>query len=241
MLAVETVLKYYFAVVTVAGGLAVLLGTKYTVREWRELPEVKWLAPSLAMGLLALVLASTTELPALLLGNWVLLAITAGIAEESVKLLPLKLYGGSKWFIRWKLVVGTALWLGIIEGAAYTAGIVALGENWYMGVVRLILVGFHTLWAVISVGVLLGESGPRRFAGLTFSTIAHAFYDMPALMALGGYSGEIVAVPAMVSTALMLLTPLMVRKSIELVRGEGMGQKKVEEKLELTEEFTSSP
>ncbi|WP_297477977.1 hypothetical protein [Thermococcus sp.] len=220
MLTVEVILKYYFATVTVLGGLVVLLGTKYTLRTWRGLPKTKWLAPSLAMALLALILASTAELPALILGNWILLALIAGVAEESVKLLPIKLYRELENWGKWKLVIGTAFLLGLIEGVLYTSAIVLFGENIYLALVRIVLIGFHTIWAVVSAGFLLGHTGPRRFSGLAFAILAHAFYDMPTLAGFGGYSANAVAAVVVVSTVFMLLTPAMVKRAAELVRTE---------------------
>lgn len=39
MIPVERILEYYFGIVIVLGGLVILLGAKYTLQAWRELPE----------------------------------------------------------------------------------------------------------------------------------------------------------------------------------------------------------
>ena len=96
---------------------------------------------------------------------------------------------------------------------------VILGENVYIAVVRVVLVGFHTLWAVISAGFLLGQKGPGRFFGLAFAILAHAFYDMPPLAGFSGYSAEAMGAVAVVSTAFMLLTPVMVKRATGLLEG----------------------
>ncbi len=212
----ERAIEYYFAIISVLGSLVVLLGIKYTLRRWRSFPETGWVPQAIAMGILGLVLASFIELPAMLLKAWVALAFLAGMAEEGVKLLPLKFFEGLDGWARWKLVVGAGFFLGLIEGIFYTVGIFVLGQEWYLVIVRLVLIGLHTIWAVISVGFLLGESGPRRFTGLVFSMAAHALYDLPSLAVLQGYSGNTVAYLAGLSTGFLLVTPLMVRKATEV-------------------------
>jgi hypothetical protein len=212
----ERVIEYYFAVVSLLGGLAVLLGIKYTLKRWRSLPETTWKVPAFSMGLLALVLASIIELPVMLLREWVVLAFAAGLGEETVKLLPLKFFRRSSGWVKWKLVIGTGFFLGLIEGIFYTAGIFAMGQPAYMVAVRLVLIGLHTVWAVISVGFLLGETGLKRLRGLAFSMITHALYDLPPLAVTQGYSGNAVAYLVGISTGFLLVTPLMAKKAVEL-------------------------
>ncbi|ASJ08032.1 hypothetical protein A3L11_01835 [Thermococcus siculi] len=212
----ERVIDYYFSIIAVLGTLVVFLSVKYTLRRWRSFPETGWKVRALSMGILGLVLASLVELPAMLLRAWVALAFVAGLAEESVKLIPLKFFENLDGWARWKLVVGTGLFLGLIEGIFYTAGIFVLGQPAYLVVVRLVLIGLHTIWAAVSVGFLLGETGVKRFYGLAFSVIAHALYDLPSLAAIQGYSGDTVAYLAGLSTVFLLVTPLMAKKATEV-------------------------
>ena len=212
----ERVIDYYFSVIAVLGTMVVFLSVKYTLRRWRSFPETGWKARAFSMGILGLVLASLIELPAMLLRAWVALAFVAGLAEESVKLTPLKFFENLEGWARWKLVVGTGLFLGLIEGIFYTAGIFVLGQPAYLVVVRLILIGLHMIWAAVSVGFLLGETGVKRFYGLAFAVMAHALYDLPSLAVIQGYSGNVVAYLAGLSTGFLLVTPLMVRRATEL-------------------------
>lgn len=216
---VERVIEYYFGVVVVVGGLSVLLGVKCTLRTWRRFPEVRWLGRAFGMGLLALILASILELPVLLLGSGLALAAAAGLVEESVKLLPLAFFRDAQKWEKWKLVAGTGFFLGLIEGLAYTMGIIALGESLYLAGVRVVLVGLHTVWAVVSAGFLLSGRRWKRFRGLAFSMAAHAVYDLPPLAAIEGLPVEVVTSLAAISTAFMLVTAAMVEKAAKLATG----------------------
>ncbi len=216
MLTPERVLEYYFAIVIVVGGLSTLLGIKYTLQMWRSFPESKWIGRSFGMGLFVLVLASFIEVPFLFLPFRAPLAVAAGVTEETLKLLPLKIFRWAEKWEKWKLVVGTAFFLGLIEAVGYIAGIILLGQPLYLVGVRLILVGMHTVWAVVTVGFLLTEKGLSRFKGLAFSIIAHTLYDLPPLAITDGVSGNTVAYLAGLSTGFLLLTPLVVRKATEV-------------------------
>ncbi|QDA32171.1 hypothetical protein FH039_12010 [Thermococcus indicus] len=243
----EKVIEYYFGIITVVGGPSVLLSIKYTLRRWRSLPESGWKVPGFAFGILGLVIASFLEAPLLFLKTWIALAFAAGIIEESVKLLPLKFFGRSPEWERWKLVIGAGLFLGVVEGIFYTAGIFALNQEPYLVAVRIVLMGLHTVWAAISVGFLLGETGWKRFSGLAFSMMAHTLYDLPSLAMVDGYSGSVIAYLAGLSTGFLLATQLMAKKAAELVgrlvpkEDEETGE--VRENVEETEEnkITSSP
>ena len=217
MLTPERALEYYFAIVIVVGGLSTLLGIKYTLRTWRSFPESKWLEKSIGTGFLILVLASFIEGPFLLLPIKTPLAVAAGLSEEILKLLPLKLFAWAEKWEKWKLVVGTAFFLGLIEAVGYIAGIILLAQPLYLVGVRLVLVGMHTVWAVVTVGFLLTEKGLSRFKGLAFSIIAHTLYDIPPLAITDGVSGNTVAYLAGLSTGFLLVTPLVVRKATEVV------------------------
>ncbi|NJE29976.1 hypothetical protein E3E38_02785 [Thermococcus sp. 18S1] len=247
MLTPEKVIEYYFGIITVVGGLSVLLAVKYTLRRWRSFPESGWKVQSFALGILGLVVASFLEAPLLFLNTWIALAFAAGIIEESVKLLPLKFFGHSPEWERWKLVIGAGLFLGVVEGIMYTAGIFALNQEPYLVAVRIVLMGLHTIWAAISVGFLLGERGWKRFTGLAFSMIAHALYDLPSLAMVDGYSGTVVAYLAGLSTGFLLVTPLMAKKAAEmagrLVPEEDEESSEVQENIEETgeNEVTSWP
>ncbi|WP_258083593.1 PrsW family glutamic-type intramembrane protease [Thermococcus thermotolerans] len=245
MLTPERVIGYYFGVITIAGGLSVLLAVRYTLRRWRSFPESGWKVQSFAIGVLGLIIASILEAPLLFLKTWVALAFAAGIVEESVKLLPLKFFERSQEWEKWKLVIGTGLFLGVVEGIMYTAGIFALNQPAYLVGVRLVLVGLHTVWAAITIGFLLGETGWKRFTGLAFSMIAHALYDLPPLAVADGYPGTVVAYLAGLSTGFLIVTPLMAKKAAELAgrlvpeKDEGTGE--VPENIEETEEISASP
>ena len=225
MVPLERVLNYYFSVVIVVGGLSLLLSIKYVLRTWRTLQRSNWIPLGLAFGLMALILASLLEAPVLLLRVWVLLALVAGVVEESVKLLPLAFQRASSVWEKWKLVIGTGLFLGLLEGIMYGAAIIVLGQEPYLLGIRAILIGFHTVWAAITAGYLLGTTGARRFVGLAFSMTAHALYDLPPLAILQGFSSQEVILLAALSTAFMLATPLMARESSRKIgespRGEG--------------------
>ncbi|ACJ17004.1 hypothetical membrane protein, conserved [Thermococcus onnurineus NA1] len=234
MLTVERVIEHYFAVVIIVGGLSLPLGIKHTLRAWRTLPEVGWRGRSFGMGLLALVLASFLELPILLLESWLALAFTAGLVEETIKLLPLGFFRDSPGWEKWKLVIGTGLFLGLMEGILYTAGIIVLEEDVYLIGVRAVLIGLHTVWAAISIGFLLGGSGWERFYGLAFSMAAHTLYDLPPLAVVQGLSAGAVAVLGAVSTAFMLATPIMAKRAAELA----LKLAPEEEREELASEFT---
>jgi len=216
MLTPEKVIEYYFGIITVVGGLSVLLAVKYTLQRWRSFPESGWKGPSFALGILGLVIASVLEAP-FLFGKVIALAFAAGIIEESVKLLPLRFFERSPKWEKWKLVIGAGLFLGVVEGIMYTAGIFALNKPAYLVGVRIVLMGLHTIWAAISVGFLLGERGWKRFVGLAFSMVAHALYDLPPLAVVEGYSGTVVAYLAGLSTGFLLVTPLMAKRAAELV------------------------
>ncbi|ASJ06096.1 hypothetical protein [Thermococcus pacificus] len=239
MLTPERAIEYYFAIISVLGSLVVLLSIKYTLRRWRSFPETGWVPQAIAMGVLGLALASIIELPAMLLKAWVTLAFLAGMTEESVKLLPLRFFGSFDGWARWKLVIGTGLFFGLIEGIFYTTWIFALGQEWHLIIVRLVLIGLHTIWAAISVGFLLGGNGLKRFTGLAFSMVAHALYDLPSLAVLQSYSGNTVAYLAGLSTGFLLITPLMARKTAELT-GALVPAEEKEEDPEV-ETFTFSP
>lgn len=176
-----------------------------------------WIGISFALGLLALVIASFIEAPFLLLQIWILLAFVAGVTEEAVKLLPMMFYRNSPAWERWKLIMGTGLFLGLIEGFLYSTAIVVIGQEAYLIGVRVALVGFHTLWAVITAGFMLGGEGLGRLRGLAFSMMAHALYDLPPLAIVQGVSGELVMLSAIASTGTMLLTPLMVKESVRRI------------------------
>ena len=239
MLTPERALEYYFAIVIVVGGLSTLLGIKYTLRRWRSFPESKWLGKSLGTGFLTLVLASFIEGPFLLLPLKTPLAVAAGLSEETLKLLPLKLFAWAEKWERWKLVVGTAFFLGLIEAVGYIAGIVLMGQPLYLVGVRLVLVGMHTVWAVVSVGFLLTEKGLSRFKGLAFSIVAHTLYDLPPLAITDGVSGDVMLALSALSATFMLLTPIMAKSSTERA-GELIPVKEELEEEDL-EGFTSSP
>lgn len=243
----EKVIGYYFGIITVVGGLSVLLAIKYTLQRWRSFPESGWKVQSFALGILGLIIASVLEAPLLFLKTWIALAFAAGIIEESVKLLPMKFFERSPEWEKWKLVIGAGLFLGVVEGISYTAGIFALNQPAYLVGVRIVLMGLHAIWAAISVGFLLGERGWKRFAGLAFSMIAHALYDLPSLAMVDGYSGTVVAYLAGLSTGFLLVTPLMAKKAAELagrlVPEEDKESGEARENVEKTEEneVTSSP
>ncbi|CAD5245168.1 PrsW family glutamic-type intramembrane protease [Thermococcus camini] len=245
MLTPEKVIGYYFGIITVVGGLSVLLAVKYTLQRWRSFPESGWKVQGFALGILGLVIASVLEAPLLFLKTWVALAFAAGIIEESVKLLPLKFFERSPEWEKWKLVIGAGLFLGVIEGIMYTAGIFALNQEPYLVAVRIVLMGLHTIWAAISVGFLLGERGWKRFTGLAFSMIGHALYDLPSLAMVDGYSGTVVAYLAGLSTGFLLVTPLMANKAAELagklVPGKDEETEKIREDAGETEEISASP
>ncbi|NJE60744.1 PrsW family glutamic-type intramembrane protease [Thermococcus sp. 21S7] len=247
MLTPEKVIEYYFGIITVVGGLSVLLAVKYTLRRWRSFPKNGWKVGSFATALVGLIVASLLETPLLFLKTWIALAFAAGIIEESVKLLPMKFFERSPEWEKWRLVIGAGLFLGIIEGLMYTAGIFALNQPAYLVGVRIVLAGLHATWAAITIGFLLGERGWKRFTGLAFSMIAHALYDLPSLAMVDGYPGTVVAYLAGLSTGFLLVTPLMAKKAAEmagrLVPEEGEGQDEVPENIEETEEneVTSSP
>ena len=240
MLTPEKVIEYYFGIVTLVGGISVLLAVKYTLQRWRSFPESGWRVQSFALGVLGLIMASILEAPLLFLKTWIALAFAAGIIEESVKLLPMKFFGRSPEWEKWKLVIGTGLFLGIVEGIMYTAGIFALNQEPYLVAVRVVLMGLHTIWAAVSIGFLLGETGWKRLAGLAFSMAAHALYDLPPLAVADGYSGTVVAYLAGLSTGFLLVTPLMAKKAAELaeklVPEEGEETGEVGENAEKTEE-----
>jgi RsiW-degrading membrane proteinase PrsW (M82 family) len=240
MLTPERVIEYYFGIITVVGGLSVLLAIRYTLQRWRSFPESGCKVPSFALGLLGLVMASILEAPLLFLKTWIALAFAAGMIEESVKLLPLKFFERSPEWERWKLVIGAGLFLGIVEGIFYTAGIFALNQPVYLVGVRIVLMGLHATWAAISVGFLLGETGWKRFTGLAFSMIAHTLYDLPSLAMVDEYSGNVIAYLAGLSTGFLLATPLMAKRAAELagklVPEEGEETDEVRENGEETEE-----
>jgi len=243
MLTPHRALEYYFAIVIVVGGLCTLVGIKYTLRRWRSFPETRWLGRSFGTGLLALVLASFIEAPFLFMPVKTLLAFGAGTAEEFMKLLPLKLFRDAEEWEKWKLVVGTAFFLGLLEAIGYIAGIIALKQPLYLMGVRFVLIGMHTVWAVITVGFLLTGSGLSRFKGLAFSILAHALYDVPPLALADGTSGETILGLSALSTLFILLTPIMAKKSTEKAAllipiEEETGEETGEEE---TEEITSSP
>ncbi|ASJ13341.1 PrsW family glutamic-type intramembrane protease [Thermococcus thioreducens] len=245
MLTPEKVIEYYFGIITAVGGLSVLLAVKYTLQRWRSFPESGWKVQSFAIGVLGLILASILEAPFLFLGTWIALAFAAGIIEESVKLLPLKFFERSQEWERWKLVIGTGLFLGVVEGIMYTAGIFTLNQPAYLVGVRIVLMGLHTIWAAITAGFLLGERGWKRFAGLLFSMIAHTFYDLPPLAMVDGYSGTVVAYLAGLSAGFLIVTPLMAKRAAELAGRlaprEDEGRGGVPENIEETEEISASP
>ncbi|NJD98526.1 hypothetical protein E3E26_01760 [Thermococcus sp. LS1] len=238
MLTAERAIEYYFAIVVIVGGLSVLLGVKYTLRTWRDLPKAGWRGRSFGLGLLALILASFLELPVLLLESWLALAFTAGFIEEIIKLLPLGFFRNSPGWEKWKLVIGTGLFLGLMEGILYIAGIIALGEDVYLISVRAVLIGLHTVWAAISIGFLLGGSGWGRFYGLAFSMAAHTLYDLPPLAVVQGLSAGAVAILGAVSTAFMLATPLMAKRAARLALKLVPEEESEEETEEPTSEFT---
>lgn len=236
MLAPEKVIEYYFGTVVVLGGIAILLGIKYTLERWRSFPPGKWAVQSFAVSILALVAASLIEAPTILAGSMVMLAFAAGFSEELVKLLPMKLFQGSPGWERWKLTVGTGLFLGLIEGILYSAAIVELGGPAYMALVRLVLIGLHTVWAAISAGFLLGEKGLKRFSGLVFSMTAHSFYDLTPLAFVSGYDTEVLLPLAAASTLFLLALPKMAKRATELA-----GRVVPEKGDEREETFISSP
>ncbi|AFL95401.1 hypothetical protein CL1_1198 [Thermococcus cleftensis] len=236
----EKVIEYYFGIITVVGGISVLLAVRYTLQRWRSFPKSGWKAQAFAMSILGLVIASFLEFPFLALQAWLVLAFVAGVVEESVKLLPLKFFERFPDWQRWKLVIGTGLFLGITEGIMYTAGIFALNQEPYLVAVRIVLMGLHTVWAAISVGFLLGGSGRERFSGLAFSITAHALYDLPSLAVVGGYSGNVAAFLAGISTLFILATPVMAKKAAELA-GRLIPEEEEGTKEEGTAEVTSSP
>ncbi len=239
MLTPERVLEYYFAIVIVVGGLSTLLGIKYTLQMWRSFPESKWIGRSFGMGLFVLVLASFIEAPFLFLPFRVPLAVAAGVSEETLKLLPLKIFRWAEKWEKWKLVVGTAFFLGLIEAMGYIAGIILLGQPLYLVGVRIVLVGMHTVWAVVTVGFLLTEKGLSRFKGLAFSIIAHTLYDIPPLAIADGVSGDAMLALSALSATFMLLTPIMAKRSTE--RTAELIPVKEEMEEESPEGFTSSP
>ncbi|MCD6371957.1 MAG: hypothetical protein J7L37_00135 [Thermococcus sp.] len=247
MLTPEKVTGYYFKIVVVLGGISILLALKYIIQRWRSFPESGWKVQSFALGLLGLVLASFLETPLMFLGTWIVLALAAGIIEELVKLLPLKFFERSPEWERWKIVIGTGLFLGILEGLMYTAGILALTQETYLVTVRVILMGLHTTWAAISVSFLLAETGAKRFVGLAFAMSAHAMHDLPPLAMVDGYPGNVIAGLAGVSTGFLLVTPLMAKKAAELagrlVSREDEEPDEARENIEETEEemVISSP
>ncbi len=240
MLAPEKVIEYYFGTVVVLGGIVILLGIKYTLKRWRSLPPSRWVVQSFAVSILALVAASLIEAPTILMGSMVMLAFAAGFSEELVKLLPLKLFQGSPGWERWKLTVGTGLFLGLIEGIFYTAGIFVLGQEPYLVIVRLVLIGLHTVWAAVSVGFLLGEKGLKRFAGLAFSMTAHSLYDLTPLAFISGYGTEVLLPLAVASTLFMLALPEMAKRAMEIA-GRVVPEKGDEREKALEETLTSSP
>ncbi len=240
MLTPEKVIEYYFGTVVILGGIVILLGIKYTLGRWRSLPSCRWAVQSFVISILALVIASLIEAPAILAGSMVGLAFAAGFSEELVKLLPVKLFQGSPGWERWKITVGTALFLGLIEGVLYSAAIVELGGPVYMALVRLVLIGLHTVWAAISVGFLLGENGLKRFSGLIFSMTAHSLYDLTPLAFVSGYGTEVLLPLAVASTLFLLALPRMAKRAAELA-GRLVPEKGDERGETLEETFISSP
>ena len=243
MLTPGRALEYYFAVIIVVGGLCTLIGIKYTLRRWRSFPQTGWLGRSFGTGLLALVLSSFIEAPFLFVPVKTLLAFGAGTTEEIMKLLPLKLFRDAEEWEKWKLVVGAAFFLGLLEAIGYIGGIILLKQPLYLIGVRLVLIGMHTVWAVITVGFLLTEGGLSRFKGLAFSIVAHTLYDVPPLALADGASGEVILGLSALSTLFILLTPIMAKKSTEKAASLIPIEEETEEETgeEETEGITSSP
>ncbi len=220
---IAKILGMYIGVIVILGGLVALDGLKKVREKWEELPETIRPLHDLFGGILLLFISGILELSIWkIYRSPLIMALSIGIVEESLKLSPaLLLLGKQRRSYLWRLTLGTAMIFAVFETLSYISALtLAPAQSGIQGLlfgVRLIVIVFHVLWTAIPLSYLLYGRKSEALAGWAFAVFAHSAYDYPVLAASGGENEAMIAVAVFLSIFSILCLKITVSRALQTV------------------------